>query len=96
MDFIIKRHYKDLQKICGRYNVTVEEIVSRLNTKEFKRPRVEVLCYLRKVHRYTYQRLWQAFDGRNHATILYLVNKSKPKKQFWGNLYTERKHKVNR
>ena len=83
---IIERHRKELEKICSKYKVSLEEVVSRLNTKEFKQPRVEVLCYLRHVYKYTYERLWKEFDGRNHASILYLVNKSKPKKQFGGRI----------
>jgi len=83
---IIDQHKTELEKICKKYKVSLEEVIWRKKTKEFKRPRVEALCLLRKKYHYTYERIWKDFWWRNHAAILYLTTKSKPKKQFWGRI----------
>lgn len=82
MHNIIESHKTEIEKICSKYKVSLEELISRRQTKEFKRPRVEILCYLRNKYNYTYERLWKDFWNRHYASIMYLIKHSKPKKQF--------------
>ena len=86
MHDIIERHYTELQKICSKYNVDIEEAIWRNRKKEFKQARVEVACYLYHKYRYTYERIGYSFDWRNHAAIIHLVKKCSPKKQYWGTI----------
>lgn len=86
MHDIIERHRIELESICKKYNVDIEEAIGRNRKKEFKQARVEVVCLLKHKYHYTYKRLWDAFDWRNHAAILHLVKKCKPKKQYWGKM----------
>ena len=86
---IINTHKEELEKICYKYKVSLSEVIWRNRKKEFKKPRVEILCYLRNKYNYTYERMWKDFWWRNHTAIIHLIKNSKPKKQFnWKiNLY---------
>ena len=83
MHYIIKRNKKELEAICKKYSVDIKEVLWRCRKNEFKQARSEIVCLLRYKYHYTYQILWDAFDGRDHSAILYLVKRCKPKKQFW-------------
>ncbi len=62
-----------LQAIADDYGVTLEEVRGRGRRQDRVRARWHVMHYLRTVRHWSYPRIGQYLDGRDHATVIHGV-----------------------
>lgn len=71
----IKTYDDLLDIVSSHFWIEKEWIIGWNRKKEFMVPRQVAMYLLKKKMRYTYERIWNIFSGRNHASVLYSCNK---------------------
>ena len=71
----IKSYEDILDAVSNHFWIEKEGILWANRKKEFMIPRQVSMYLLKTKMHYTYQRIWNIFDGRNHAAVLYSCNK---------------------
>lgn len=70
------KSYEDLLDVVSdHFWIEKEWILWENRKKEFMIPRQVAMYLLKKKMNYTYERIWNIFNGRNHASVLYSCNK---------------------
>jgi len=70
------RSYEDIiDKVSGHFWIEKEGILWENRKKEFMIPRQVSMYLLKTKMNYTYERIWNIFSGRNHASVLYSCKK---------------------
>ena len=70
------RSYEDIiDAVSEHYGIEKEWILWANRKKEFMIPRQVSMYLLKQMLNYTYERIGNIFDGRNHAAVLYSCNK---------------------
>lgn len=70
------RSYEDIIKaVSDHFGIEKEWILWENRKKEFMIPRQVAMYLLKTKLHYTYERIWNIFSGRNHASVLYSCNK---------------------
>ncbi|MDQ7009329.1 MAG: chromosomal replication initiator protein DnaA [Candidatus Gracilibacteria bacterium] len=71
----IKSYEDILDAVSNHFGIEKEGILGPNRKKEFMIPRQVSMYLLKTKMHYTYQRIGNIFDGRNHAAVLYSCNK---------------------
>lgn len=70
------RSYEDIIEAVGKhFGIEKEGILGENRKKEFMIPRQVSMYLLKTKMNYTYERIGNIFNGRNHASVLYSCNK---------------------
>lgn len=70
------RSYEDIiTAVSNHFWIEKEWILWENRRKEFMIPRQVAMYLLKTKLHYTYERIWNIFSGRNHASVLYSCNK---------------------
>ena len=70
------KSYEDIIDSVSKYFwIEKEWILWQNRKKEFMIPRQVTMYLLKTKMHYTYERIWNIFSGRNHASVLYSCNK---------------------
>ncbi|MCD5380362.1 chromosomal replication initiator protein DnaA [Candidatus Gracilibacteria bacterium] len=71
----IKSYEDIIDAVSAHFGIEKEGILGPNRKKEFMIPRQVSMYLLKTKMNYTYQRIGNIFDGRNHAAVLYSCNK---------------------
>lgn len=71
----IKSYDDLLDVVSDHFGIEKEGILGENRKKEFMIPRQVAMYLLKKKMNYTYERIWNIFNGRNHASVLYSCKK---------------------
>ena len=71
----IKSYEDIIKKVSDHFGIETEGILWSNRKKEFMIPRQVSMYLLKTKMHYTYERIWNIFSGRNHASVLYSCNK---------------------
>ena len=61
--------------VAAAYKITVEQLVSRSNTKRFAFPRQVAMCLCKRLTKHSYPEIGRAFGGKHHTTVIHSVEK---------------------
>ena len=76
IDKVQIKSYEDIiDAVSAHFGIEKEGILGSNRKKEFMIPRQVSMYLLKTKMNYTYQRIGNIFDGRNHAAVLYSCNK---------------------
>ncbi len=67
----------DLNEICARHRVRIDDVRSQSRSTKFQPARREVCAYLREVRGWSYTRIGRFVGGRDHSTIIHAVRRPK-------------------
>lgn len=71
----IKSYEDIIDAVSAHFGIEKEGILGQNRKKEFMVPRQVSMYLLKTMLNYTYERIGNIFDGRNHAAVLYSCNK---------------------
>jgi len=71
----IKSYEDIIDAVSNHFGIEKEWILWENRKKEFMIPRQVSMYLLKTKMHYTYERIWNIFSGRNHASVLYSCNK---------------------
>jgi chromosomal replication initiator protein len=61
--------------VAASYKLTVEQLVSRNNSKQFSFPRQVAMCLCKRLTKHSYPEIGRAFGGKHHTTVIHSVEK---------------------
>lgn len=65
----------DLNEICARHRVRIDDVRGHSRLRKFMPARREVCVYLREVRGWSYTRIGRFLNGRDHTTIIHAVRR---------------------
>ena len=67
---------EQIQKaVAAAYKITVEQLISRSNTKRVAFPRQVAMCLCKRLTKHSYPEIGRAFGGKHHTTVIHSVEK---------------------
>ena len=67
---------EQIQKaVAAAYKITVDQLVSRSNTKRVAFPRQVAMCLCKRLTKHSYPEIGRAFGGKHHTTVIHSVEK---------------------
>jgi len=61
--------------VAAAYKITVEQLVSKSNTRRFAFPRQVAMCLCKRLTKHSYPEIGRAFGGKHHTTVIHSVEK---------------------
>lgn len=61
--------------VAGNYKISVEQLVSKNNAREFSFPRQVAMYLCKKLTKHSYPEIGRAFGGKHHTTVIHSVEK---------------------
>jgi chromosomal replication initiator protein len=67
---------EQIQKtVAGNYKISVEQLVSKSNARQFSFPRQVAMYLCKKLTKHSYPEIGRAFGGKHHTTVIHSVEK---------------------
>ncbi len=61
--------------VAGNYKISVEQLVSKSNARQFSFPRQVAMYLCKKLTKHSYPEIGRAFGGKHHTTVIHSVEK---------------------
>jgi chromosomal replication initiator protein len=61
--------------VAGNYKISVEQLVSKNNARQFSFPRQVAMYLCKKLTKHSYPEIGRAFGGKHHTTVIHSVEK---------------------
>jgi chromosomal replication initiator protein len=61
--------------VASTYKITVEQLVSKSNSRRFAFPRQVAMCLCKRLTKHSYPEIGRAFGGKHHTTVIHSVEK---------------------
>ena len=61
--------------VAAAYKITVEQLVSKSNTRRLAFPRQVAMCLCKRLTKHSYPEIGRAFGGKHHTTVIHSVEK---------------------
>ncbi len=63
------------RSVAGAYKLSVEQLVSKSNARQFSFPRQVAMYLCKKLTKHSYPEIGRAFGGKHHTTVIHSVEK---------------------